>query len=249
MIRRPPRSTLSSSSAASDVYKRQVVDMARPLEGLIRQDSIHAAGVVISDRPLTELLPLQQKGDSEVVTQVPMGDVESLGLLKMDFLGLRNLDVIAGAVRIIRESGSRDFDIDSIPMDDSKTFEMLAQGDSEGVFQLESSGMRDAMREVNPSTFDDLIALVALYRPGPMEYIPQFVRNKRDPERVKYVDSRLEPVLRPTYGVAVYQEQLMEIAKRIAGFTPSEADDLRKGIGKKIRAVLERLAVSYTHLR
>src|SRR5660397_39980 len=220
---------------------RRVVDMARPLEGLIRQDSIHAAGVVISDRPLTELLPLQQKGDSEVVTQVPMGDVESLGLLKMDFLGLRNLDVIAGAVRIIRESGSGDFDIDSIPMDDSKTFEMLAQGDSEGVFQLESSGMRDAMREVNPSTFDDLIALVALYRPGPMEYIPQFVRNKRDPERVKYVDSRLEPVLRPTYGVAVYQEQLMEIAKRIAGFTPSEADDLRKGIGKKIRAVLERL--------
>src|SRR5660397_85689 len=195
---------------------RRVVDMARPLEGLIRQDSIHAAGVVISDRPLTELLPLQQKGDSEVVTQVPMGDVESLGLLKMDFLGLRNLDVIAGAVRIIRESGSGDFDIDSIPMDDSKTFEMLAQGDSEGVFQLESSGMRDAMREVNPSTFDDLIALVALYRPGPMEYIPQFVRNKRDPERVKYVDSRLEPVLRPTYGVAVYQEQLMEIAYRTA---------------------------------
>lgn len=231
---------LQQAYEEEEVVKR-VVDMARPLEGLIRQDSIHAAGVVISDRPLTDLLPLQQKGESEIVTQVSMGDVEKLGLLKMDFLGLRNLDVIESAVRIIREAGEPDFDVQDIPMDDHETFAMLARGNSEGVFQLESSGMQDSMQEVRPTTFDDLVALVALYRPGPMEYIPQFAKNKRDPEKVEYADTRLEPILRPTYGVAIYQEQLMEISKRIAGFTPAEADDLRKGIGKKIHAILQRL--------
>ncbi len=220
---------------------RRVVDVARTLEGLIRQDSIHAAGVVISDKPLTDYLPLMQKGDAEVVTQVPMGDVEKLGLLKMDFLGLRNLDVLAGAEVIIREAGHPEFDLEALPLDDMRTYEMLAAGDSEGVFQFESSGMREALREVGPTRFEDLIALVALYRPGPMEYIPQYARNKRNPEGIKFPDERLEPILRPTYGVAIYQEQLMEIAKRIGGFSPAEADDLRKGIGKKIRAVLDRL--------
>ena len=121
---------------------------------------------------------------------------------------------------------------------------MLAEGDSEGVFQFESSGMREALREIQPTRFDDLIALVALYRPGPMEYIPQYARNKRNPEGIKFPDERLEPILRPTYGVAIYQEQLMEIAKRIGGFSPAEADDLRKGIGKKIRAVLDQFGAS-----
>ncbi len=224
-----------------DELVRQVVDMARPLEGLIRQDSIHAAGVVICDRPLTDYLPLMQKGDAEVVTQVPMNDVEKLGLLKMDFLGLRNLDVIASAVEIIRASGHTDFDLDSVPLDDRPTYEMLQRADSIGVFQFESSGMREAMRDVGPTVFEDLIALVALYRPGPMEYIPLYARNKRSPEGVSYPDPRLEPILRSTYGVAIYQEQLMEIAKRIGGFSPAEADDLRKGIGKKLRAILDRL--------
>ena len=224
-----------------DAVVREVVDRARPLEGLIRQDTIHAAGVVISDQPLTDYLPLQQKGEAEVVTQFAMKDVEALGLLKMDFLGLRNLDVMAGAVRIIRAGGVPDFDLEAVPLDDVKTYQMIARGDSEGVFQFESSGMRDALREVSPTVFDDLIALVALYRPGPMEYIPQYARNKRDPSLVRYVDPRLEPVLSSTYGVAIYQEQLMEIAKRIAGFTPAEADDLRKGIGKKDRRILDRL--------
>jgi DNA polymerase-3 subunit alpha len=224
-----------------DEVVRKVVDMARPLEGLIRQDSIHAAGVVISDRPLTDYLPLMQKGEAEIVTQVPMGDVEKLGLLKMDFLGLRNLDVLAGAEAIIRESGHPDFDMEAVPLDDARTYEMLAAGDSEGVFQFESSGMREALRDVSPTRFEDLIALVALYRPGPMEYIPQYARNKRNPEGITIPDPRLEPILRPTYGVAIYQEQLMEIAKRIGGFSPAEADDLRKGIGKKIRAILDRL--------
>jgi DNA polymerase-3 subunit alpha len=225
----------------SDEVVRQVVDMARPLEGLIRQDSIHAAGVVISKGPLTEHLPLMQKGEAEVVTQVSMGDVEKLGLLKMDFLGLRNLDVIASAVRIIRAEGHPDFDIEAIPLDDARTYEMLARGDSVGVFQFESSGMREAMRDIQPSRFDDLIALVALYRPGPMEFIPEYARNKRDPGRIRFEDERLRPILESTYGVAIYQEQLMEISKRIGGFTPSQADDLRKAIGKKIRAKIEAI--------
>jgi len=220
---------------------REVVDMARPLEGLIRQDSIHAAGVVIAKGPLTDHLPLMQKGDAEVVTQVSMTDVEKLGLLKMDFLGLRNLDVIDGAVRIIRAEGQPDFSIETIPLDDVATYQMLAKGDSEGVFQFESSGMREALREIQPSRFDDLIALVALYRPGPMEFIPEYARNKRDPSKIKYADERLEPILSPTYGVAIYQEQLMEISKRIGGFTPAQADDLRKAIGKKIKAKMEQL--------
>ncbi|MCL5736882.1 MAG: DNA polymerase III subunit alpha [Actinobacteria bacterium] len=225
----------------SDDLVREVVDMARPLEGLIRQDSIHAAGVVISKGPLTDHLPLMQKGEAEVVTQVSMGDVEKLGLLKMDFLGLRNLDVIDGAVKIIRAEGEPDFDIESIPLDDALTYQMLSRGDSEGVFQFESSGMREALRDIQPTRFDDLIALVALYRPGPMEFIPQYARNKRSPNGIQYEDPRLEPILSSTYGVAIYQEQLMEISKRIGGFTPAQADDLRKAIGKKIRAKLDQL--------
>ncbi len=219
----------------------EVIDRARPLEGLIRQDSIHAAGVVISKGPLTEYLPLMQKGDAEVVTQVSMNDVEKLGLLKMDFLGLRNLDVIDSAVKIIRAGGHPGFDIETVPLDDAPTYRMLAKGDSEGVFQFESSGMRDALREIQPTELADLIALVALYRPGPMQFIPEYARNKRNPSRLTFEDERLEPILRPTYGVAIYQEQLMEISKRIAGFTPSLADDLRKAIGKKIKEKMDAL--------
>ena len=224
-----------------DEQVRQVVDMARPLEGLIRQDSIHAAGVVISQGPLTEHVPLMQKGEAEIVTQLSMGDVEKLGLLKMDFLGLRNLDVIDSAVRILQAGGHPEFDIEAIPLDDAATYHMLSRGDSEGVFQFESSGMREALRDIQPTRLDDLIALVALYRPGPMEFIPQYARNKRDPQSIKFEDDRLEPILSPTYGVAIYQEQLMEISKRIGGFTPSQADDLRKAIGKKIRAKMDQL--------
>ncbi len=224
-----------------DPVVQEVVDMARPLEGLIRQDSIHAAGVVISKGPLTDHLPLMQKGDAEVVTQVSMGDVEKLGLLKMDFLGLRNLDVIDSAVRIIREEGEPDFDIETIPLDDAATYRMLARGDSEGVFQFESSGMREALREIQPTRLDDLIALVALYRPGPMAFIPEYARNKNNPAGIAYEDERLEPILSSTYGVAIYQEQLMEISKRIGGFTPAQADDLRKAIGKKIHAKMAQL--------
>ena len=225
----------------SDSQTREIIDLARPIEGLIRQDSIHAAGVVISDRPLTDYVPLQQKGDAEVVTQFRMSDVEALGLLKMDFLGLRNLDILKAAVKLIRDSRGADIDLAALPLDDEKTYEMLRQGQSDGVFQLESSGMKDALRNVGPTCFEDIFALVALYRPGPMEHIPAYARNKKNPEGVKYDDPRLKEILEPTYGVAIYQEQLMEIAKKLAGFSPAEADDLRKAIAKKKRDLMSSL--------
>jgi DNA polymerase-3 subunit alpha len=222
----------------ADPLVREIVGLAKPLEGLVRQDSIHAAGVVISDRPLTDVVPVQQKGaDQELVTQFAMGDVEALGLLKMDFLGLRNLDVIDKAVELVGNG----LDIAKIPMDDAKTFQMLARGDSIGVFQFESSGMREALRQVKPTEFEDLIALSALYRPGPMAYIPVYARRKHGQEQVAYIDPRLEQITSSTYGICVYQEQYLEIAKQIAGFSPAEADDLRKAIGKKIHELMASL--------
>jgi DNA polymerase III subunit alpha len=215
---------------------RQILDLATPLEGLVRQDSIHAAGVVISDRPLTEVVPVQQKGaDQEVVTQFPMGDVEALGLLKMDFLGLRNLDVIDKAQELAG------VDVMHVALDDPKTYEMLAKGESVGVFQFEGSGMREALRQVRPTQFEDLIALVALYRPGPMGYIPVYARRKNGQEPVSFLEDRLKPITGLTYGICIYQEQYMEIAKQLAGFSPAEADDLRKAIGKKIHSLMASL--------
>jgi len=226
----------------ADPLVREIVDLAKPLEGLVRQDSIHAAGVVIADRPLTEVVPLQQKGaGQEVVTQFAMGDVEALGLLKMDFLGLRNLDVIDEAVRLVAGG----LDITQVPLDDAETYEMLARGDATGVFQFESPGMREALRLVKPSEFEDLIALVALYRPGPMSYIPVYARRKAGAEPVTFPDERLRPITGPTYGICIYQEQYMEIAKRIAGFSPAEADDLRKAIGKKIHTLMASLEAKF----
>ena len=221
-----------------DPQVKEIVDLAKPLEGLVRQDSIHAAGVVIGDRPLTEYVPLQRKGEGEeTVTQFGMWDVEALGLLKMDFLGLRNLDVIDKTFELVGGG----LDATKIPLDDRKTYEMLARGEAAGVFQFESSGMREALRQVRPTELEDLIALVALYRPGPMQYIPQYAKRKHGQEAVTYIDPRLEPILSDTYGIAVYQEQYMEIAKQLAGFSPAEADDLRKAIGKKIHELMASL--------
>jgi DNA polymerase III subunit alpha len=222
----------------ADPVVREIVDLARPLEGLVRADSIHAAGVVIGDQPLTEYVPLQQKGpDQEVVTQFAMGDVEALGLLKMDFLGLRNLDVLEKAKQLIGNG----LDYGKLPLDDKKVYEMLARGESTGVFQFESSGMREALRQVKPTVFEDLIALVALYRPGPMAYIPVYARRKNGQEQVSYIDPRLKAITGVTHGTCIYQEQYLEIAKQIAGFTPTEADDLRKAIGKKIHSLMASL--------
>ncbi|HEY5100363.1 MAG TPA: DNA polymerase III subunit alpha, partial [Gaiellaceae bacterium] len=222
----------------ADPQTKEIVDLAKPLEGLTRQDGIHAAAVVIGAEPLIGNVPLQQKGaDQEVVTQFSMNTVAALGLLKVDFLGLRNLDVIDKAVELI---GGR-LRIEDIPLDDKKVYAMLARGETAGVFQFEGSGMREAMRSVKPTVFDDLIAIGALYRPGPMQYIPVYARRKNGLEQVSYIDERLKEITSSTYGICIYQEQYMEIAKKVAGFSPAEADDLRKAIGKKIHSLMASL--------
>ena len=219
---------------------RQIIDTARGLEGIVRNNSIHAAAVVIADRPLTEIVPLQMAED-RCVTQYSMKPIEEIGLLKMDFLGLRNLDVIESCLDILeRSSGTRE-DMARLPLDDPKTYEMMARGDSVGVFQFESDGMREALRKVKPTEFEDLVALVALYRPGAMRHIDTYARNKRNPDGITYLDERLRAITESTYGVILYQEQSMRIAKEIAGFSGAEADDLRKAIGKKQRAAMAAL--------
>ena len=234
-----------------DEAARQVLDTAFEIEGFARHAGTHAAGVVISEEPLTDIVPLQftktrgaSVDDDEelpVMVQHPMSDVEALGLLKVDFLGLRNLDVIEETLETIRRGGGEEPDIRSIPLDDEETLKLFARGDTFGVFQFESSGMQRMLQEVRPDRFDDLVAMNALYRPGPMDYIPNFKRGKHNPESVEYLDERLKPILEPTYGVAAYQEQLMEISKSLGGFTPGEADTLRKAIGKKNAAMLATL--------
>ncbi len=224
-------------AVADDPVAKEIVELARPLEGLTRADSIHAAGVVIGAEPLIDVVPLQQKGPgAEVVTQLSMKNVEALGLLKVDFLGLRNLDVIDKAVELVDG-----VDIGVIPLDDRKTYEMLARADAIGVFQFESSGMRDALRSVKPTEFEDLIALVALYRPGPMQYIPTYAARKNGREAVTYIDPRLAPITGDSYGICIYQEQYMQIAKQLAGFEPAEAETLRRAIGKKIHELMASL--------
>ncbi len=237
----------------SDPDARRILDTAQGLEGIVRNHSIHAAAVVIADRPLQEIVPLQLAEDRgggsgngngraerayKIVTQYSMGPIEEIGLLKMDFLGLRNLDVIEDAVSIIERSRNTVIQIKDIPLDDPSTFQMLSRGDSIGVFQFESDGMRDALKTVRPTEFQDLVALVALYRPGAMRYIGDYARGKRDPASVGYRDPRLRPITQSTYGCVIYQEQLMEIAKQMAGFSPAEADDLRKAVGKKKRDLM-----------
>jgi DNA polymerase III subunit alpha len=230
----------------SDAEAREIVDVAKGLEGTVRNSSIHAAAVVIADRPLTDLVPLQlaeERGAPgedggrayRTVTQYAMGPIEDIGILKMDFLGLRNLDVIESALDIIERSSGRRPDMTNLPLDDRKTYEMLARGESVGVFQFESDGMREALRKVQPTELEDLVALVALYRPGAMAHIGTYARNKRNPEAIHYLDERLRPITESTYSVILYQEQSMQIAKEIAGFSGPEADDLRKAIGKKLR--------------
>jgi DNA polymerase-3 subunit alpha len=233
-----------------DDTARQIIDLARGLEGIVRNSSIHAAAVVIADRPLTDIVPLQladagvdEAGERQfrTVTQFSMKPIEEIGLLKMDFLGLRNLDVIEDALDIIERSTGERPDMVGLPLDDKKTYEMLARGDSVGVFQFESEGMREALKKVRPDVFDDLVALNALYRPGAMDQIPTYARGKHNPESVDYADPRLRPILASSMGVILYQEQAMQIAKEIAGFSGAKADDLRAAIGKKNRAAMAAL--------
>jgi DNA polymerase-3 subunit alpha len=229
---------------------RTIIDVAKGLEGIVRNSSIHAAAVVIADRPLTDIVPLQlaDAGTGEdgersyrTVTQFSMKPIEEIGLLKMDFLGLRNLDVIEDALDIIERSSGTRPDMTTLPLDDVRTYEMLTRGDSIGVFQFESEGMREALKRVRPDEFNDLVALNALYRPGAMDQIPVYAKGKRNPEDISYPDERLRPILESSKGVILYQEQAMQISKEIAGFSGAKADDLRKAIGKKNRQAMAAL--------
>jgi DNA polymerase-3 subunit alpha len=233
-----------------DPTAAQIVGVAQGLEGIVRNSSIHAAAVVIADRPLTDIVPLQlaDAGTDEngerifrTVTQFSMKPIEEIGILKMDFLGLRNLDVIEDALDIIERSSGARPDMTTLPLDDQTTYEMLARGDSTGVFQFESEGMREALKKVCPDEFNDLVALVALYRPGAMDQIPVYARGKRSPESITYPDERLREILESSKGVILYQEQAMQISKELAGFSGAKADDLRKAIGKKNRAAMADL--------
>ena len=223
-----------------DEKVKRLLDLAKKLEGTARHASTHACGVVISSEPLTKIVPLQHPPQSkeEIITQYEMGAVESLGLLKMDFLGLRNLTMIEDTLHYIYAVEKKDIKIDQIPLNDKKTYRLLQKGETTGVFQLESSGMKSYLQQLKPTRFEDIIAMVALYRPGPMQFIPQYIKRKRGQEKPQYLHPALKPILESTYGIAVYQEQIMQIAHSIAGFSLSEADVLRKAIGKKIKKLL-----------
>ncbi|HLS67887.1 MAG TPA: DNA polymerase III subunit alpha, partial [Kiloniellales bacterium] len=217
----------------------RMIDIALELEGLYRHASTHAAGVVIGDRPLDELIPLYRDPRSDMpVTQFNMKFVELAGLVKFDFLGLKTLTVLARARDLIREH-QPDFDLDSLPLDDPRAYQLMARGDTVGIFQLESAGMRDALKRLKPDRFEDVIAMVALYRPGPMENIPSYIRRKSGEEEPDYLHETLEPILKETFGIMIYQEQVMQIAQELAGYSLGAADLLRRAMGKKIKEEMD----------
>ena len=220
---------------------KKLIDAARHLEGVARHASVHACGTVIAKEPLIERVPLQFSPQEKdiIITQFEMHAIEDLGLLKIDFLGLKNLTIIENTLRLIKELKDITIDISKIPLNDEKTFELLRHGDTTGVFQFESSGMRRYMKDIKPTELEDLIALVALFRPGPMELIPSFIKRKNGEEKITYLHPKLEPILKNTHGIGVYQEQMMQIARDLAGYTLPEADMLRKAIGKKIKSLLD----------
>ena len=213
--------------------EKRLLKISRSLEGLSRHASTHASGVVISDKPLVNYLPLFKGSNDEIMTQFTMDQIEKLGLIKFDFLGLKTLTVIKHTLKLIEGSTGEKIDIDNIPLDDKKTLKLCQEGNTTGVFQLESDGMKDLLRSLRPEVFEDLVALVALYRPGPMDWIPDYIDGKHGRKRPKYLHPKLEPILGKTYGVAIYQEQVMQIARNLAGFSMGQADVLRKAMGKK----------------
>ena len=212
---------------------KKVLDYAIQLEGTIRSHGVHACGVVIAPDTLANYIPLEMAQKGVVATQFPMGEVEELGLLKMDFLGLSNLTIINNAMRIIRKAYKKEINLSELPLDDKKTYELFQRGDTTGVFQLESAGMKRYLRGLKPTTFEDIIAMVALYRPGPMQFIDSFIRRKHGEEEITYLHSGMKNSLKNTYGILVYQEQFMQISKEWCGFTGGQADTLRKAVGKK----------------
>ena len=240
---------LDENSELKDIYYddatvRNLVDSARKVEGIARHASTHAAGVVISKEPLTRYVPLQQvnrgNGQAAVMTQFTMADIAKIGLLKMDFLGLANLTILGKAREIIYQNRGIDIDLANIIIDDAKTYDLLSSGETTGVFQLEGSGMRRYIKELKPTTFSEIAAMVALYRPGPMEHIPTFIKAKHGEEPIRYPHPTLSGILEETYGVIVYQEQVLFIVQALAGYTLGQADIFRKAMGKKIPEVMKK---------
>ncbi|MGM0439461.1 MAG: DNA polymerase III subunit alpha, partial [Patescibacteria group bacterium] len=238
--------TLENNSDFRQLYNtdpkaEKLIDSAKRLEGVVRHASTHACGLVIGNEPLPNRVPLQHpsQDDDTVVTQYEMHAIEDIGLLKMDLLGLKNLTIIEDTLKKIYAIHDKNIDIDNIPLDDEKAFDLLQKGNTTGVFQLESSGFQRYLKELEPSNIEDIIAMVALYRPGPMQYIPTYIKRKHGKEEVEYLHPDLKPILQSTYGVCVYQEQVMRIAQEMAGYTMAEADILRKAIGKKIASLLK----------
>lgn len=224
---------------------KKVLDYAIQLEGTIRSHGVHAAGVVIAPDDIVKFAPVEMSQKGVVATQYPMGPVEELGLLKMDFLGLSNLTTINNALRIIKKVFKTDINLQEIPLDDAETFTLLQKGDTTGVFQLESAGMKRYLRELKPTVFDDIVAMVALYRPGPMQFIDDFIKRKHGEREITYAHAKMEDALRSTYGVLVYQEQVMQISKDLSGFTGGEADTLRKAIGKKNLEMMAKMKTRF----
>ena len=225
----------------TDQIAKRLIDLAKKLEGVARHASTHACGVVIAADPLDTLVPLQHPSQTEthiVITQYEMHSIEDLGLLKMDFLGLKNLSIIEDTLKRIYAIYGKNLDFENIPLDDPKIFKLFAQANTVGIFQVESEGMRRYLKELKPSEFEDIIAMIALYRPGPMELIPDYIARKNKKKTVEYLHPKLEPILKNTQGICIYQEQLMKMAQELAGFSLGEADVLRKAVGKKIKSLL-----------
>ena len=218
----------------------ELIDTAKRLEGLPRHTSMHAAGVVISQKDVSEYVPLSRASDGSIVTQFTMTTLEELGLLKMDFLGLRTLTVIQNAVKLIQKDAGVTLDMQKINYDDKKVLDSLGTGRSDGVFQLESAGMKNFMKELKPQSLEDVIAGISLYRPGPMDFIPQYIRGKNRPDTIRYDCPQLEPILKPTYGCIVYQEQVMQIVRNLAGYTLGRSDLVRRAMSKKKASVMEK---------
>ena len=223
----------------SDETVKRLIDMAKRLEGLPRHTSMHAAGVVISQKAMDEYVPLSRSSDGTITTQFVMTTIEELGLLKMDFLGLRTLTVISDAVKLVEKNHGIKIDVDNIDYDDKKVLDSIGTGKCDGVFQLESAGMKNFMKELKPQSLEDVIAGISLYRPGPMDFIPKYIKGKNEPESVTYVCKELEPILEPTYGCIVYQEQVMQIVQNLAGYTMGQADNIRRAMSKKKQYVID----------
>lgn len=229
----------------ANARSKEIIDYAIRLEGTIRSHGVHACGVVVAPDDLVKYVPLERAQKGVIATQFPMGEIEELGLLKMDFLGLSNLTIINNTLRIIRKVYNKEINISELTLDDPETFKLFQRGDTTGVFQLESAGMKKYLRELQPDKFEDIIAMVALYRPGPMQFIDSFIKRKHGQEKITYLDPAMEPALKNTYGILVYQEQFMQISKDWCGFTGGQADTLRKAVGKKKIDLMKQMKVEF----